>query len=89
MEEEDRHEKEAMEDLSLFDRAAANKEDAKFGINKSVSLTNKTTREYLQSVSLARDNSNQGMPRKEMITFIMNLHDATMKQAENHYDHLI
>jgi len=24
-----------------------------------------------------------------MISFIANLHDATMKQAENHYDHLI
>ena len=71
------------DDLHLFDRRVVIQEGS-----PNRSLTNESTRAYLQSVAKARDNNNRGMARKEMISFIAELHRATMKQAENHYDWL-
>ena len=69
------------EDLALFDRSQMK--------DKSAGLTSQSTQKYLQSVANARDDNNRGMTRKEMICFISDIENVSIKKAENHYDHLI
>ena len=72
-------------DLVAFDRKKMNAE----GEGKAKALTSEDTRLYLQEVAKARDESNRGMPRKEMIQLISNIQSCPIKTASNHYEWLV
>eukprot|EP00956_Cyclotella_meneghiniana_P008732 scaffold11931_cov56-Cyclotella_meneghiniana.AAC.4 len=71
-------------DLAKFDRTTTDMAGRVKG-----SLTSAADRAFLQSLAVARDNRNCGMSRKELISIIAELTNASWKKAENHYDHLI
>jgi hypothetical protein len=52
-------------------------------------LTTKEDRELLQSIATSRDEMNNGMNRKEMISLMSKLFSVLSKAAENHFDYLI
>ena len=73
--------------LSQFDRDANPLEPVE--INGRIGLTSFGDQEFLQTISIARDNRNTGMPRKELIGIIAELAGVNKKMAENHLDYLI
>ena len=52
-------------------------------------LTSEGTRLYLQEVDKARNESNRGIPRKEMIQLISEIQSCPIKTASNHYEWLV
>ena len=80
----DKHEDEITDDIAMFDRIKNSQSDGKGG-----GLTSKSTQDYLQSVARSRDNSNRGMSRKEMISFIAQIENVSNKKASNHYEYLV
>jgi hypothetical protein len=72
---------------SQFDRDANPLESVE--INGRIGLTSFGDREFLQTIIIARDNRNAGMPRKELIGIIAELAGVNKKTAENHLDYLI
>ena len=71
--------------LDMFDRK---KEVAATSVHKS-SLTTAADVKFLQSIAVARDNRNAGMPRKEMVSIIAEMKGVSDKKAENHYEYLM
>lgn len=71
--------------LDKFDRKKAMEEPS--GVKSS--LTTAADVKFLQSLAVTRDNRNDGMPRKEMISIISELKSVTMKKAANHYEYLV
>ena len=72
-------------DLDAFDCEKMNVE----GEAKAKALPSKGTILYLQEVAKARDESNRGRPRKEMIQLISDIQSCPIKTASNHYEWLV
>ncbi len=70
-------------DDGLFDRKA------KPTISHTNSLTTPDFRTELQSIICARDELNNGVSRKEVISMIADFHMVSHKKAEDHFDYMI
>jgi hypothetical protein len=67
-------------------------ENGKFEVSslKTKSMTSEEEQEFLSDAARARDISNNGMARGELISLIMEISGCDdRKEAENHYDYLI
>lgn len=51
-------------------------------------MTSLADRKFLETIIIARDNRNAGMPRKELIGIIAEFAGVSFKTAENHLDYL-
>ena len=77
------------DDIAMFDRKETSVSSKSNPGRGRASLTSKATRDLLQNIAVARDANNNGMGRKEMITFISEIENVKIKTADNHYGYLV